>query len=38
MKWPKRKKMLKEISEMRDIKKKLNQIERYIDSAIYSSQ
>ena len=28
----------KEISEMRDIKNKLNQIERYIDSAIYSSQ
>ena len=29
---------LKKISEMRDIKNKLNQIERYIDSAIYSSQ
>ena len=28
----------KEISEMRDIKNKLNQIERYIDLAIYSSQ
>ena len=28
----------KEISEMRDIKNKLNQIERCIDSAIYSSQ
>ena len=29
---------LKKISEMRDIKNKLNQIERYIGSAIYSSQ
>ena len=28
----------KEISEMRDIKNKLNQIERYIDSAIYSAK
>ena len=28
----------KEITEMRDIKDKLNQIERYIDLAIYSSQ
>ena len=28
----------KEITEMRDIKNKLHQIERYIDSAIYSSQ
>ena len=29
---------LKKISEMRDIKNKLNQIERYIDSAIYSAK
>lgn len=28
----------KEISEMREIKNKLNQIERYIDSAIYSAK
>lgn len=31
-------KLKKEISEMRDIKNKLNQIERYIDSAIYSAK
>ena len=31
-------KLKKEISEMCDIKNKLNQIERYIDSAIYSAK